>query len=74
MEYQSLLHKKLHSGAFVFTAETTPPDSSDKEVLLNEMEEKFNKLEEEYAEYKKSVDEKYSVTINKLKDQLKFMK
>jgi 5,10-methylenetetrahydrofolate reductase len=34
MEYQSLLHKKLHSGAFVFTAETTPPDASDKEVML----------------------------------------
>ena len=34
MEYQSLLHKKLHAGNFVFTAETTPPDASDKEVLL----------------------------------------
>ena len=34
MEYQSLLHKKLHSGGFVFTAETTPPDASNKEVLL----------------------------------------
>ena len=29
MEYQSLLHKKLHAGNFVFTAETTPPDASD---------------------------------------------
>ena len=34
MEYQSSLHKKLHAGNFVFTAETTPPDASDKEVLL----------------------------------------
>ena len=34
MEYQSLLHKKLLAGNFVFTAETTPPDSSDKETLL----------------------------------------
>ena len=34
MEYQSTLHKKLHSGGFVFTAETTPPDASSKEVLL----------------------------------------
>jgi len=34
MEYQSLLHKKLLGGNFVYTAETTPPDSSDKEVLL----------------------------------------
>jgi methylenetetrahydrofolate reductase (NADPH) len=34
MEYQSALHKKLHGGGFVFTAETTPPDASNKEVLL----------------------------------------
>ena len=34
MEYQSLLHKKLSSGGFIFTAETTPPDASNKEVLL----------------------------------------
>ena len=34
MEYQSILHKKLHDGGFVFTAETTPPDASSKEVLL----------------------------------------
>jgi len=34
MEYQSLLHKKLHTGRFVFTAETTPPDASNKEILL----------------------------------------
>ena len=34
MEYQSLLHKKLHAGAFVFTAETTPPDASNKGILL----------------------------------------
>ena len=26
MEYQSLLHKKLLDGNFVYTAETTPPD------------------------------------------------
>ena len=34
MEYQSLLHKKLHDGVFVFTAETTPPDSSNKDTLF----------------------------------------
>ena len=34
MEYQSTLHKKLHNGGFVFTAETTPPDASNKDVLL----------------------------------------
>ncbi len=34
MEYQSLLHKKLLDKVFVFTAETTPPDASDKETLL----------------------------------------
>ena len=34
MEYQSLLHKKLSSGGFIFTAETTPPDASNKEVLI----------------------------------------
>ena len=34
MEYQSLLHKKLKAGGFIFTAETTPPDASNKEVLL----------------------------------------
>ena len=34
MEYQSLLHKKLNDGVFVFTAETTPPDSSNKDTLL----------------------------------------
>jgi len=28
MEYQSSLHKKLHDGVFVFTAETTPPDAA----------------------------------------------
>ena len=37
MEYQSLLHKKLHEGGFVFTAETTPPDASSKEVLLDKI-------------------------------------
>ena len=35
MEYQSTLHKKLSEGKFVFTAETTPPDSADKNVLIN---------------------------------------
>ena len=34
MKYQSLLHKKLSEGIFVFTAETTPPDASNQEVLL----------------------------------------
>ena len=37
MEYQSPLHKKLHEGVFVFTAETTPPDASDKENLLGKI-------------------------------------
>ena len=37
MEYQSLLHKKLHAGNFIFTAETTPPDASDKTVLLKKV-------------------------------------
>ena len=34
-EYQSLLHKKLSEGIFVFTAETTPPDAANLDVLLN---------------------------------------
>ena len=34
IEYQSLFHKKLLEGNFVYTAETTPPDSSDQEILL----------------------------------------
>ena len=34
MENQSLLHKKILDGIFVYTAETTPPDASDQEVLL----------------------------------------
>jgi len=37
MEYQSALHKKLHEGGFAFTAETTPPDASNKEVLLQKI-------------------------------------
>ena len=37
MEYQSLLHKKLSDEVFVFTAETTPPDASDQEVLLKKI-------------------------------------
>jgi len=38
MEYQSLLHKKLHDGIFIFTAETTPPDASNKESLLKNIQ------------------------------------
>ena len=34
MEYQSILHKKLLDGNFVYTAESTPPDASDQDVLL----------------------------------------
>ena len=34
MEFQSLLHKKLLDKVFVYTAETTPPDASNKETLL----------------------------------------
>ena len=37
MKYQSTLHKKLSVGDFVFTAETTPPDSSNKEVLIKKV-------------------------------------
>ena len=37
MQYQSLLHKKLNDGAFVFTAETTPPDAASKEALLEKI-------------------------------------
>ena len=37
MEYQSLLHQKLSDEVFVFTAETTPPDASDQEVLLKKI-------------------------------------
>jgi len=42
MEYQSLLHKKLHDGVFVFTAETTPPDASDKENLLRKIKQSLD--------------------------------
>ena len=35
MKNQSLLQAKLNNNKFVFTAETTPPDASDKETLLN---------------------------------------
>ena len=35
MENQSLLQQKLLDKVFVYTAETTPPDASDKETLLN---------------------------------------
>ncbi len=34
MNKQSLLHQKLLEKTFVYTAETTPPDASDKETLL----------------------------------------
>ena len=34
MENQSLLQKKLLDKVFVYTAETTPPDASNKEILL----------------------------------------
>ena len=37
MGYYSLLHKKLSDGVFVFTAETTPPDASDKDTLLKKI-------------------------------------
>jgi len=37
MEFQSPLHKKLHDGVFVFTAETTPPDAANKETLLKKI-------------------------------------
>ena len=37
MEFYSLLHKKLSEGVFVYTAETTPPDASDKETLLKKI-------------------------------------
>jgi len=37
MEYNSGLEKKLLKGKFVFTAETTPPDSADKNILLNKV-------------------------------------
>ena len=40
MEYQSILHKKLLDGNFVYTAETTPPDSSDQEILISFLEKK----------------------------------
>ena len=42
MKYQSDLHKKLSSGNFVFTSETTPPDASDQKILL----EKINPLKD----------------------------
>ena len=34
MEHQSELQKKLLNQTFVYTAETTPPDSSDQNILL----------------------------------------
>ena len=37
MEYQSTLHKKLSDGTFVYTAETTPPDASNQDVLLTKI-------------------------------------
>ena len=38
MQYQSLFHKKLSAGTFVYTAETTPPDSSNKDILIERIE------------------------------------
>ena len=35
MNNQSKLQQKLLNKVFVYTAETTPPDASDKEILLN---------------------------------------
>ena len=35
MKYQSSLQKKLQEKSFIYTAETTPPDASDKSVLIN---------------------------------------
>ena len=37
MEYQSSLHKKLSKGEFVYTAETTPPDAANQDVLLTKI-------------------------------------
>ena len=37
MKYQSPLHKKMTDGIFVYTAETTPPDASDKSILLSKI-------------------------------------
>ena len=37
MKYHSSLHKKLADGIFVFTSETTPPDASNKEVLIKKV-------------------------------------
>ena len=34
LKLQSKLHKKLLDGNFVYTAETTPPDSADQNILL----------------------------------------
>ena len=34
MEHQSLFNKKLDEGLFIYTAETTPPDASDKNILI----------------------------------------
>ena len=36
-QYQSILHKKLMNDNFVYTAETTPPDSADQKVLLKKI-------------------------------------
>jgi len=37
MQYQSSLHKKLSTGNFIYTSETTPPDASSQEVLLKKI-------------------------------------
>ena len=57
MEYQSPLHKKLHDGVFVFTAETTPPDAASKDNLLKKIKplktlSLITKLESSYHKIK----------------------
>ena len=37
IEFQSTLHKKLSDGNFVYTAETTPPDSANQNILLKKI-------------------------------------
>ena len=42
MEIQSPLHKKLLEGNFVYTAESTPPDAADQNILLRKTKHKFS--------------------------------
>ena len=51
MEIQSKLHQKLLDKVFVFTAETTPPDASDKETLLKIKNTIFDILFQWYHHY-----------------------